>query len=215
MEKKTSLQQLKYGSYCNYSPRGISEISRQSQRLCNRVKRNNPPDTYQKATKHLLENIEAGCLREYLTSEVILVPVPSSSPLHEPKSFWSSRELARSMVEAGLGKEVIVALERVKAVPKSAFALPGERPSIRDHLESLEVVKSIPEGTSVVLVDDILTKGATMFSCASLLSENVRRLTLHAFALIRTQGFVDEISKTIDPSVGLIDFRENEIFREP
>ncbi len=215
MEKKISLQQLKYGSYCNYSPRGVSELSKQSQRLCNRVKRNTPPDTYQKASKHLAENSEAGSLHEFLNPESILVPVPSSSPLNEPKSFWSSRDLAKAMVEAGLGKEVVIALERIKAVPKSAFAQHGERPSVQNHVESLKVVTSLPEGASVVLIDDVITKGATLFACGSLLAKSVRRLTLHAFALIRTQGLVDDINKRIDPSVGVIEYRNNLISREP
>ena len=66
-----------------------------------------------------------------------------------------------------------------------------------------------------MLVDDVVTKGATVFASASLLSESVRRLTLHAFALIRTQGLVDEIAEVIEPSIGNVEYRDNKVFREP
>ena len=65
------------------------------------------------------------------------------------------------------------------------------------------------------LVDDVITKGATMLAAASRLAEMYPRATIVAFALVRTLGFVDDIDRIVEPAVGSITFRGDEAVREP
>ena len=59
-------------------------------------------------------------------------------------------------------------------------------------------------GRSVLLVDDVLTKGSTTMACANLLQKSFPAATIRIFAMIRTQGLVDDIEKIVDPSIGTI-----------
>jgi len=65
------------------------------------------------------------------------------------------------------------------------------------------------------LVDDVITKGATMLAAASRLGETYPRATIIGFALVRTLGFVEDIDRIVEPAVGTITFRGDEAVREP
>ena len=65
------------------------------------------------------------------------------------------------------------------------------------------------------LVDDVITKGATMLAAASRLAEIYPRATIVGFALVRTLGFVDDIDRIVEPAVGTITFRGDAAVREP
>jgi len=98
---------------------------------------------------------------------------------------------------------VVPCLERVVAVPKSAFAARGERPSIDRHIESMRAGLDLSMGT-VTLVDDVVTKGATLLAAASVITEAFPRVEVRAFALIRTCGLVPEVDQIVDPTFGTI-----------
>ena len=68
----------------------------------------------------------------------------------------------------------------------------------------------------ITLVDDVLTKGSTTVACANLLQERFPGATIRIFAMMRTQGFVDDIEKIVDPSVGtIIGHASGRPFRDP
>ena len=68
----------------------------------------------------------------------------------------------------------------------------------------------------ITLVDDVLTMGRTMCACANVLAEKFPDVKIRAFAMIRTQGFVDDIEKILDPSVGkIIGYSSGKAHREP
>jgi len=103
----------------------------------------------------------------------------------------------------------------VKAIPKSAFAVTGSRPKPHEHYESIIANKLVTDRKELCLVDDVVTKGATLLAAASRLQEMYPEAKIVAFALIRTLGFVQDIDRILEPAVGTITLRGDEAFREP
>lgn len=106
-------------------------------------------------------------------------------------------------------------LERLKAVPKSAFAASGTRPKAIDHYQSIRVAKMVADRQLLCLVDDVITKGATLLAAATRLQEAYPQARVTAFALVRTLGFVDDIDQIVAPVIGTVTLRSDEVFREP
>jgi phosphoribosylpyrophosphate synthetase len=118
-------------------------------------------------------------------------------------------------VTEGIGSRVLPCLERVKPIPKSAFAALGSRPKLIDHYESMGARKMVVGKEVLCLVDDVITKGATMLAAASRLQEMYPDARVIAFALVRTTGFVEDIERIIDPVVGSITLHGDDVHRQP
>lgn len=100
-------------------------------------------------------------------------------------------------------------------MPKSAFAAYGTRPKPVDHYESIQAKKMVTDRPSLCLVDDVITKGATLIAAATRLQEAYPQAKVTAFALVRTLGFVDDIDQIVEPALGTVTLRGDEAFREP
>ena len=127
--------------------------------------------------------------------------MPRSSPLL-PRSVWPALRLADAMVAEGLAADVVPCLQRTRAVPKSALSGPGERPTALDHYNSLSVglVPGMP--SRVILIDDVVTQGATFAGAYARLQEGMTGAEIiAAFSLART---VQTFSHAVDPCVGQI-----------
>ena len=116
---------------------------------------------------------------------------------------------------AGLGREVWPTLQRITAVPKSAFAAPGQRPEVQAHVESLEIVDRLPPAARILLVDDFVTKGRTMLAGATVLARAFPGTELRGFAVVRTMGLVPDIDKMASPAVGEIRYERGDAVRNP
>lgn len=107
-------------------------------------------------------------------------------------------------------------LKRITAVPKSSSSPTSERPLIHEHYDSLTVEDQLLRPDQITIVDDVLTMGRTMFACAQRLREAFPDAQIRAFAMVRTQGRVDDIEKIVDPDVGTIKgYRSGKAFRDP
>ena len=122
----------------------------------------------------------------------------------QPGTLWVPNRLATALVGCGLGKEVAQILKRVKAVPKSAWSTPEERPPPIEHYNSIEVQKLLTEPSDILLIDDIITRGATLLGAASRLAEVFPHTNIRAFAVMRTITNAVEFSKVYYPVVGKI-----------
>lgn len=166
------------------------------------------------ALRHL-EKPHARVLRPFLNPEVTLVPVPRSAPLAE-NALWPSKVIADVLAANGYGREVCALIERSVAVRKSSISPASERPLIPEHMASMSVLADMLSPDQITLVDDVLTKGSTTVACANLLQERYQNATIRIFAMMRTQGFVDDIEKIVDPSVGfVIGHDSGKPYREP
>lgn len=160
----------------------------------------------------------------------VLVPVPGSSTAPraptgaEPSQTrrgsppWAAERLACALRGIGLGTTVWDGLRRVQPVRKSATALNAERPTVRQHYDSFAVTREPPNPARperIVLVDDVVTKGRTVFAAALRLQEAFPNADIRAFALVRTMGFLPDIRHTLEPCHGVIRWAGGDVHREP
>lgn len=191
-----------YGTFANYSPRGSLPLSRRSKAITGAIKRANPEIIQSFVEK--LADPAAAILAPFLNPDVTLVPVPRSAPMRDSDAVWPSRIICAALFDAGYGGAVEALIERVSAVPKSAFASAGERPTVQVHKASLRAQSGLLPPEQITLVDDVLTMGRTTAACAELLQEAYPSASIRIFAVMRTLGFVDEIEAVFDPCVGTI-----------
>lgn len=177
-------------------------MSIRSRRVRDAVK-NWQVDMVDRIITSLAESFEGTQLSAVLGPDVVLVPVPRSAPLVSG-GLWPSENLCSALIAAGLARDMVPALVRREAVPKSAFASPGERPNAQRHYETIDVGAVLTNADRVTVVDDFITKGNTMLGAASRLVNQLPNADLSGFALVRTRGLVTEIDEILDPIVGRI-----------
>lgn len=176
---KKLLSEIRFGSFLVYAPRGTSDVSSRAKQFVRALKEERPiyappqsPSDY--AARRLAEEHPAILLESLLADAPLLVPVPRSS-LPVQGGIWPALNIAEALVRHGIGAAVLPCLKRVSAVQKSAFAAAGTRPKPMEHYESIEAVKMVTDRQSLCLVDDVITKGATLLAAASRLLETFHR----------------------------------------
>jgi hypothetical protein len=182
--------------------------------VCYGVKNGNAA-TLTAAVARLNQHWQAGNMAEFFGPNVVLVPAPRSSPL-VAGALWPTELLCQEMVRQGLGAGVVPALLRVKAVPKSAFAKWGERPTVTTHLESMEAAAALlKDATHVTVVDDVITKGPTLYAGCVLVKEALPHADVRAFGLVRTMGYVPDVPQILEPVTGTLRHVFDNVVREP
>ena len=210
---KRLLSSVSFASLLAYSPRGTSDISRKSRTVCYGIKADRA-DVMSEAVARLEKEHEASGLQEFLGPEVVLVPTPRSAPLVE-YALWPAERICQRLVDAGLGSTVERVLVRTEAVPKSSFSQPGDRPSVDRHLGTIVAEPLLLGAEHITVVDDVITKGRTLYAAVCLVQEAFPKSEVRAFTLVRTMGLVPEIESIVDPCVGKISYRSGDVKREP
>ena len=135
--------------------------------------------------KRVKDSLDALPFKSFFKSNPALVPIPSSS-LKNPYSLWVPMKIATALKGLGLGSVVSPCLQRKYAVPKAATSKSEDRPSVEALYDSLEVQKLIADPESVVLIDDVTTKGSAMISSALRMTEAFPKAKITGFAAVRT-----------------------------
>jgi predicted amidophosphoribosyltransferase len=146
--------------------------------------------------------------RSVFQSDVVLVPVPRSSPIREG-DLWPSYEIAKAMQDLRLGR-VSTLLERIERVNPSSRSRSEDRPSPFKHSQTIRLQGNLPPNVKcVILVDDIVTRGHTFMGCAWKIEEAYPDVSIHAFAAVRAVSNPDEFKAFYDPVVesGTITYR--------
>lgn len=197
-----SLSEAPFGAFSCYSPSGTSNTSVRSRKICGSIKNGN--ELVIRSAFRYFDERRAGIevLDEFLNGSVTLVPVPRSAPLVEG-ALWPSNIIADLLHEHGLGGSVLPCIKRIHEVRKSAFQAPGNRPTVKEHYDSMEVDGGLFQPAQITLVDDVITKGSTQLACAMRLREAFPEATIRAFAMARTKGFGD-IDAIVVPYAGRI-----------
>jgi len=202
-----------YGTFANYSPRGTSDLSKQSRGTCGAIKAGKV-DIIASAIPHLRDP-KADILMPFLGPDVTLVPAPRSAHLPDG-ALWPSKVICDVLRENGFGQDVQTYLKRIRAVPRSSNSPAAERPLVPVHLESIEADKPFFVPEKITIVDDVLTMGRTSFACAELLRAVCPDAEIRIFAMIRTQGLIEDIEMIVDPSVGtIVGYESGKTHRDP
>jgi len=215
------LPELPFGAYLVYSPQGTSPSSKRSKDICKLVKQDGlgqmgtPPQLVRMIpylVRRLAGKITGTPLADFFADQPVLVPAPRSSPV-KPDSLYPTRLICDQLVAHGLGLETRTLLERIKAVPKAAFSRPEDRPTLQVHYDSLRVTELL-EPRSIVLVDDVVTKGTMLLASATRLQEAMPRTRIRVFALIRTMSHT-EVERIEEICIGKIEPRGERGVRMP
>jgi hypothetical protein len=205
------LSELRFGSFLVYSPRGTSELSQRSRRICHRIKTDGvlgqpPVRIIEYTVARLREAIANDEVADLLAPDVMLVPCPRSAPFPpgQRPALWIPLRICEALRAAGFGSQLLPCLERIEAVQKSAFAGPGERPSVSQHIATMRVTETLDRPARITLIDDVVTKGATLLAAASLVAQAFPGADLRGFALVRTMGLVADIERIVEPIIGRI-----------
>lgn len=214
MKQPISNLQVKYYTLTNYSPKGPSPESQISKKNCINLK-SGKEVTVNRFISTLKSEHENGMFNDIFGADVVLVPAPSSS-VYKDGNFWLPKLLCDKIVLAGLAESYRPFLKRISPVAKSAYAEPGKRPSVADHLNT--IVVDNPEiffPPRITIVDDLLTLGSTTMACYLKLYEAFPFPDISIFCFARTQSLTTNIVKFRDPSEGILTYDGEKVNRHP
>jgi predicted amidophosphoribosyltransferase len=146
----------------------------------------------------------------FFRPNTILVPVPKSS-LMQPDTLWVPERIAKAIVAAGIGKQVDACLIRTKPVAKAASCVSSERPTAKQHYDSITVQGALSKPDEIVLIDDIVTRGATLIGCANRLADAFPECRIRAFVAMRTISNPNDFQTVYSPCIGTIDLWEADL----
>lgn len=210
---------LEYGALLSYASHSHSDKTKQSRTLMRILKNDgfvqDPPILMSQWIAQEIQRkkstLEFG---SFFHPNTILVPIPKSSLMIQG-TLWVPDRLATALVNCDLGK-VAQLLKRVKPVPKAALSIPKDRPLPDEHKQSMGVQKPLSQPSEILLVDDIITRGSTLFGAASLLADVFPGTRIRAFAAMRTITNENDFKKQYYPVVGTISLRpEGDTLRTP
>jgi hypothetical protein len=209
-----ALQRVAFASCYVYSPTGTGVVSERSRVLRELLKSGEARSLLYYADHVRREVANNTALAGFLSPSSIFVPVPGRAPYVEGERSVAER-LATALIKEGLGVEVWRGVRRIRRIRKSATAPPGERPTVDEHFMSFAIDSDGMAPSSVVLVDDVVTKGRTLLAAAMCVHEAFPAIDIRAFALLRTLGFNQRVDRLMEPCVGEIRWRAGDAHRSP
>jgi len=214
------LFQLEFGSLLTYTPRPSSAEALRSKDAMYLLKKDGfigtPPILMSESiVKKIQEKMMELPFASFFGPDTILVPAPKSS-LMQPNTLWVPKRIADALVSKGIGKAVSPCLVRTTAVRKAAFCVAQERPTAVEHYASICVQGGLAEPKEILLIDDIVTRGATLIGAANRLADAFPNTNIRAFSAMRTISNSYEFKDLYDPCKGTIDLLETgETYRRP
>ena len=162
------------------------------------------------AINRLSEVIPGTVIEPLLAGEVLLVPVPGHAKLVDG-GLWVADKICRELVRNGFGSQLLPLLRRTVAVPRSSGSSSGKtRPGPLTHYASLAVDGGLAYPKRIVLVDDVVTRGATLIACATRVKEHFPGAEVASFALARVESAIDlqATAEMLSPTVQNIRYNE-------
>jgi len=222
----TTPRELEFASLFAYSPRGESDAARRSKLLCYELKRggfthprNRDPQAEQPVARwiaeRLLERRQKPPFGGFFGADVTLVPMPTHAK-RQDDSLWVPMNLCEEFCRAGLAGAISPCIVRTTAVPKAARSDSDKRPTVQQHLDSMSLDRTIEVFDDVLLVDDVVTRGATLMAASIRVLEAFPRARVRAFAVVRTISDDEDLRSIDDPRLGIIKLYESgRTHREP
>jgi predicted amidophosphoribosyltransferase len=213
------LSELEFGSLLSYSPRGSSEAERNAREVMLHIKYDRyfgkPPILMSRFISDLVKKgIGNLPFASFFDDPPILVPVPNSS-LMKANTLWVPHRLAMALYENGFGMRVANMLYRKKPLPKAATSRSKDRPKAVEHCQSLEIQETLALPNNLLLIDDVVTRGATLIGAANKLGKAFPGIDIRAFAAMRVISDPKDFQDLYDPRIGRITLIGDETLREP
>lgn len=209
----SSLFRIPFASLLVYSPRGTSGVSKQSRDITFNIK-NDREQWIARSVRHLKDNIDRFGLSDFFEADIVLVPVPRSTPLVKG-ALWPAEKICENLLKVGIGNDILKCVERIKPIRTSRSSKLGERPSVEEQLETIEVKFPAPMPKHILLVDDVITKGTTICAASLALNNSIIKSQHKAFSLVRTMGLIPDIEKIVTPCLGEITYDGLATSRQP
>jgi predicted amidophosphoribosyltransferase len=208
---------LPYGSLLNYIPKKEYDDAVLSRNVIDRVKSGN--EEIIGDVIDLIASQEAATpLKDFLTPDSLLIPVPRSS-LVKADTVWPSKVIAEEMMKRGYGTVLKPTIERTKPIRKSSNQSAEDRPTVQEHLETLEIAipPELTDPKTIILIDDVVTQGNVSIACAELLKNIYPDSDIRLFAVARTRGFKNDGLNFFEPYIGKIRyyFKSGKTYRDP
>jgi hypothetical protein len=213
-EPQAPIRDVAFASCYIYSPAGVGAVSERSRLLRELLKAGSARYLARYAQRVRQQSQDQTQLAGFFRPDDVLVPVPGCAP-KSSSALWVAADLADVLVREGLGISAWRGLHRVCAVRKSGTAAPGTRPTVALHYESLLMDPPLVAPHSVVLIDDVVTRGRTLLAAAARVREVLPTARIRAFALLRTLGTIPEVHRLLDPCRGKISFKAGDAVRYP
>jgi len=137
---------------------------------------------------------------EFFGDNVFLVPAPKSS-LTKPGTLCVPKRLAEEFSKIRIGT-ILDCLERITEVTKSSLSNPKDRPKPIDHYNSIIVKRVNQNPMKILLIDNIITRGATILGCASKLRESFPNASIKAFVVLQAISNSKNFKSIEDPYTG-------------
>jgi len=214
------LSHLQFGSLLAYTPHGSSAEAKLSKDVMYLLKKDGfmgEPRILMSVwvAKKVKEKMKILPFASFFGPNTILIPAPKTS-LMQPNTLWVPERIATAFVRIGIGKTVSPCLVRATAVPKAAYCTGPDRPTAANHYASIRVRGGFAEPDEIVLIDDVVTRGATLIGAANRLTEAFPKAHIRAFAALRTISNENKFENIYDPCVGTIDLGDTgETYRRP
>lgn len=163
-----------------------------------------------------LQGVGEELMDKFFPEDCLLVPMPGSAQLlGKGNEHWGPREMCRFAVEAGLAPEWEALLERVETIPSSKQCARDERPSAARQFETMRATRDGLQAMNITIVDDVITRGATLVGAAARLRQAFPNAVVRGFAFARTLIGVP-VKALPDPLSGYVEiFASGKTFRHP
>jgi hypothetical protein len=197
------LRSLDCASLLTYAPRGEGADRVRSRDVMLALKHGtlsgNPPTSIsQQVARWISDRRDTAPLMSVFSPPPVLVPTPRSS-LRREEDLWIPLQLANDLQNHGLGVRVAPVLSRTEAIPKSASSVPAQRARAQRHFETMAVQSQLGKVEAFLLVDDVVTRGATLLGAANRLWRSFPGVPIKAFAAMRTVSDPEDFRQVIDP----------------
>ena len=205
---------IAYASCYVYSPTGTGAVCERSRLLRALLKAGDAGFMLKYALRVRQQATDLPLLAGFFGATDVLVPVPGSAP-NAVGASWVAEHLAFALVNEGLGGAAWPGLRRAYPVRKSATAAPGKRPTVSLHYESFSIDRPPTSPETIVLIDDVVTKGRTLLAAATRVHEAFPYAQIRAFALLRTMGLIAGVQQLLEPCKGEIRWKAGDAHRSP
>jgi len=204
-------REITFGSFLVYPSPANTQPERNAKNFILTLKneRRRPEGTFSViVAKRIAASIHTSPLADLFDGKAVLIPAPGSARLL-PDALWPALAISTALADVGLGVGVVPCIERATAMRKSSMcAKQGvPRPAAAEHYQTMQVKAHVLPADDIIVIDDVITKGATVAAVAAHLAEAFPGSRIRAFAVART--IEPPMDAWVDPVVGMIRTSEN------